>query len=204
MLGVPTEQTTDLWIVLHGYGQLAATFAESAEWPLAPHRVYLFPEALQRFYDASPGSTHADAPVGANWMTRDAREDDIADNIAYLDAVLHTARADAAHAAHTVFGFSQGAATAARWAEVLVRRGTPPARLVVWGGVLPPDVDLGPDAPLRRIPVHVVIGIRDRWATPARVESERARLAAASFPITLLEFAGGHRLDDGMLRTLVG
>ena len=46
------RDTTDVWIALHGYAQLAPAFAATAHWPEAPHRAYVFPEALQRFYDS--------------------------------------------------------------------------------------------------------------------------------------------------------
>jgi predicted esterase len=204
VIGVIEAATTDVWIVLHGYGQLAVTFAASAEWPVAPHRAFVFPEALQRFYDVAPGASHADAPVGATWMTREARTEDIADNHAYLDAVTRDIATRAPQAQFTVFGFSQGAATAARWTEQRARSGTPPARLVIWGSAFPPDVDLGPDAPLRKVPVQIVVGTRDRWITPEREAGERGRRAQAGFEAAEYKYEGGHRLDNAMLRVIAG
>lgn len=202
IVGSLSAATTDAWIVLHGYGHLAAAFAASAEWPVAPHRVFVFPEALQRFYDAAPGSSHADAPVGATWMTREARADDIADNNAYLDAVARDVAVRAPNATITPLGFSQGGATAARWADHRIRAATPPARLIIWGAALPPDVDLGPAAPLRKVLVQIVVGTRDKWVTPQRVASEQKRLNDAEFPATVYTYEGGHRLDDNMLKVL--
>ena len=204
LLGELVPATTDVWIVLHGYGQLAATLAASAHWPVGPHRAFVFPEALQRFYDADSASSHSNAPVGASWMTREARDDDIADNHAYLDAVLERVLTAAPLAKVTAFGFSQGTATITRWTERRVLANDPPVRLVLWGGALPPDVDLGPSAPLRAVPVTIVHGTRDHWATPERVRAERERLASARFPVTLHQFDGGHRLDDATLAAIVG
>jgi predicted esterase len=204
VIGPLAPATTDVWIVLHGYGQLAETFAASAHWPAAPHRAFVFPEALQRFYDADSAGSHAAAPVGASWMTREAREDDIADNHAYLDAVLRDALMAAPSAKLTAFGFSQGTATITRWTVRRILAGAPPARLVLWGGALPADVDLGPAAPLRAVPVTLVHGTRDHWATPERVRAERERLTGSGFPVTLHQFEGGHRLDDTMLATIAG
>lgn len=132
-------------------------------------------------------------------MTREAREDDIADNLAYLDALLARVRADAPNAAFVVLGFSQGAATATRWAAARAAAGDPPSRLILWAGVVPPDVDLGPNAPLRRVPIRIVFGTHDHYAPSERIAAERARFQVAGFPASVERFEGGHRLDDATL-----
>ena len=77
------------------------------------------PEALSRFYDGDmQARMHRDAKVGASWMTREDRLSEIADYIAYLDAVHESILARLGGARRlpvTVLGFSQGGATAARW-----------------------------------------------------------------------------------------
>jgi predicted esterase len=132
-------------------------------------------------------------------MTREARADDIGDNHAYLDAVAGAVRAAAPSARFTVLGFSQGGATASRWAAERAAAGDPPRRLIMWGSVLAPDVDLGPSAALRGVPVTMVVGAPDIWATPERLKAERERLATASFPVTVETFEGGHRMDNDTL-----
>jgi predicted esterase len=200
-LGVLGPATADVWIVLHGYGQLAATFAATATWPMNPHRAFVFPEAMQRFYHASRPNRHAEAAVGASWMTREAREDDIADNHAYLDVLWTAVRTHAPNAALTAFGFSQGGHTAARWAALRAVAGET-LRLVLWGSVLPAELALDASAPLRRVDTTLVYGTTDAWISAERLEGERARLAAAGFPASVRTFDGGHRLDDGILSEL--
>ena len=78
LIGALTADTRDIWFSLHGYGQLAADFAAFTRWPSNQATAFVFPEALQRFYIAEPNTSHANAPVGASWMSRDARLDDIA------------------------------------------------------------------------------------------------------------------------------
>lgn len=204
VLGDVTHATTDVWIALHGYAQLATSFAESARWPRALDRAFIFPEALQRFYDSDfrkPGANQ-EAPVVASWMTREAREHDIADNHAYLDMVWSEVRAIAPRATLTVFGFSQGGATAARWSAARAAAGDPPRRLILWGSTIAPELDLAVGAPLSRMKVVLVRGTADRWATPARVAEELARLDAAGFVYELVSYDGGHRLDDAALARL--
>lgn len=198
-IGSLDETTSGIWIVLHGYGQLAAEFAGSAQWSPRPRTSIVFPEALQRFYAGPPDSPHATAPVGASWMTRDARLDDIADNHAYLDTLVAALLEHAPNATFGVLGFSQGAATAARWAAERAARGEPLRALVLWGALCPPDVDLSPKAPLGVTALRYVCGRKDRWVTAERLEGEWKRLAAAGRAYEVTTFDGGHRLDNASL-----
>jgi dienelactone hydrolase len=88
------------------------------------------PEALSRFYvDRGEPAAGTPARVGATWMTREDREAEIADYVRYLDRALDAAagRPGAAAPALGVLGFSQGAATACRWAAHRHRLGRPAA-----------------------------------------------------------------------------
>ena len=204
LIGALSPATREVWMALHGYAQLAAAFAAGARWPVSPARAFVFPEALQRFYAASTTEPLANrtAPVVASWMTRDARDDDIADNHEYLDALWSAVRVRAPNADLVSFGFSQGGATAARWSAARAAAGVPPAWLVLWGSGLPEEVDLAAHAPFRSVPVTFVVGDRDPWVTPKRVAAERARFASAAFPVDVRVFSGGHRLDDDILAEL--
>jgi alpha-beta hydrolase superfamily lysophospholipase len=139
------------------------------------------PEALSRFYvDRGEPAAGTPARVGATWMTREDRDAEIADYLGYLDQALEAATAavpggapgggGAGVAALGVLGFSQGAATACRWAAHRRRRGLPaPDALVLWGGALPHDLDLaGADGgALRALRLTLVVGDADEFATPA-------------------------------------
>ncbi len=190
----------ELWIVLHGYGQLATDFAGTLGAIDDGRRLIVAPEALSRYYDTQAEVSvkgHREARVGASWMTREAREDEIADYVSWLQqAYEEHARALAADVPVTVLGFSQGATAASRW----VAAGRVPAtRLVCWGGAIAPELDLGERSPLRRTRTFVVLGDRDKFISAAAIGAERGRLAAAGFPYEFISFAGGHRLDDALL-----
>ena len=194
------------WIALHGYGQLAAEFLAGCGALDDGRRLVVAPEALSRFYDTSatsPTSAHTAARVGATWMTREDREHEIADYVGYLDRLLALLGEGVGHVPSVhILAFSQATATAVRW---VTRGSVRPVRLVLWGGVVPPEADLAaPDSPLRRTRVQLVVGTRDVWATPERVGAERARLDAADFPYEAISFVGGHRLDDATLATIAG
>jgi predicted esterase len=195
----------ELWYVLHGYAMRAVPFLEGFRAIADGTRLLVAPEALSRFYDGtlSPRA-HENAPVVASWMTRDERDSEIADYLAYLDTVhaTITSRLGGARLTVTVFGFSQGGATAARW---VASGHCPAARLVLWGSAMAPELDIAtPGSPLRRPETVFVVGSSDGYITPKIVAGEAERLRAAQFPFRQLSFDGGHRLDDGVLRQLTG
>ncbi|MGH9258722.1 MAG: alpha/beta hydrolase, partial [Acidimicrobiales bacterium] len=101
-----------------------------------------------------------------------------------------------------VLGFSQGTATACRWSAL----GTAHVhRLVLWGGEVPPDLDLGAArgrlAPLEPV---LVAGSRDELITPKIRARDEERLRAAAIPFRVVSFDGGHELNDAVLRQLAG
>lgn len=183
------EAATEAWMVLHGYGQLAGRFVRRFERIAGPGRLVVGPEALSRFYRQGGVGI-----VGASWMTREDREAEIRDYLEYLGQVRATVIPPVPL---TLLGFSQGVATAARWAA----SGTAaPKRLVCWGGLLPEDV---PAAGLSAFPVTFVAGDRDEWAPPDRVEAQAVALRAAGVSVEVVPFDGGHELNPEVLLTLV-
>ncbi len=195
VLGNPAAP--EVWVALHGYGQLAATFAPSFVPLAGPARCVILPEAPARFYlDA------AHQRVGASWMAREyltpeahaaeARRAEVASLCAYLDAtVAHVAPGRPV----SVLGFSQGAHVAARWAAL---GQTPAQRLVLWGVPFPDDLD--PSAHRERLAgFTLVAGDADPLVTPARLDPSLARLDAAGLPYRLERYAGAHVLDPAVL-----
>ncbi len=186
----------ELWIVLHGYAQTASEMLTACA-PLAREdRLLVAPEALSRFYRR--GSS---GPIGASWMTREAREREIADYVAYLDDVGRWIRRElGCDLAPTVLGFSQGVATAWRWTALGSVR---PQRLIACGAGIPPDLDL---AAVREKLAHMgldfVRGVDDGYHTAEWAERDRTRLAALELGCQLHEFAGGHELPPDLLRAL--
>ena len=202
MRGTGTCTARELWVVLHGYGQLAERFARHFA-PVAAGRLVVAPEALSRFYLGESPSHGPDARVGATWMTREDRLAEIADYVRYLDLLVADVRSTMSmpEAPLDVLAFSQGTATACRW----LQQGSAVARrLVLWGGGVPPDLDLATDGGfLRRTTLTLVHGTTDEYATAAVVAEQEARLRAHAVPYVALTFDGGHRLDADTLRALI-
>jgi predicted esterase len=204
LLGDPAGPVEEVWMVCHGYGQLASYFLRHFRPVEAPHRLIVAPEGLSRFYLENDTGDHY--RVGASWMTREARLAEIDDYVRLLDAVYTDVltRAGTPTAHLTALGFSQGGATVTRWLAQSLMLGDPPAeRLVLWGSGLPHDLDLETHGDwLRRVDLTLVAGEEDEYATPERLAEQEAVLRAASLPWETHRFAGGHHLDADLLRLL--
>jgi predicted esterase len=187
----------ELWFALHGFGQLAGEFAQYFADLADGQRLVIAPEALNRYYAASASVPASERPVGATWMTREDRENEIRDYVRYLD-LLHDEVSKRHPRAHTVVvGFSQGGATAARWAQ-LGRSHI--ARLILWGATVPPDADLsaGPAA-FCGARLTFVIGRRDHYIPAPSLDAEQARLTAAGVPFEVVQYEGGHSIKRSVL-----
>jgi predicted esterase len=193
----------ELWIVLHGYGELAAPFLENFRGIDDGTRLIVAPEALSRHYVGRlEDRIGKEVPIGASWMTKEARDDEIHDYLTYLNG-LHAhllTQLNGATPAVTVLGFSQGGATSARW---VASGSVPVARHILWGCAMPPELDIaGAATELRKTETTLVVGSRDRFLTPDVVARERERLDAVHFPYIFETFEGGHRLDTKTLGRL--
>jgi predicted esterase len=195
----PSPAVTELWYILHGQSMRAAAFLESARVLESPSRLLIAPEALSRHYEGEI-STSRNATVGATWMTREERESEIRDYVAYLDDLhaLMTERFAGSPPPVTILGFSQGGATGVRWAAFGKVR---IARLIVWASSLPPDVNYSDLLSRHQNPgVTYVAGTRDIYIPPKVLTAQHAILSDANVPFEAHSFEGGHRLDDGVLK----
>jgi len=203
-LGDAGPATRDVWFVLHGHGQLARFFLRSFAAVAHAARLIVAPEALNRFYHENAAAHGPDARVGATWMTREDRLAEITDYVAYLDRLYERVMGalPAAEVRVTALGFSQGVATAGRWA---CRGRSRLDRLVLWAGALPAELSGESDrAALARLAVVRVLGTRDPFATPDTIAGDDARFRALGVDAPLLRFDGGHEIPAGTLSELAG
>lgn len=185
-----------IWYGFHGYGQLARSLARDL-LPLAAAHHVVAPEGLSRFYTRG-----GDGRVGASWMTRDDRTSEIGDYVRYLDLV-HAHVAAPPDVPVRLLGFSQGAATACRWAAY--GASDPPERVVLWGGDVPPDLDWDRVAArLRAMRFTLVAGIADPYMPDDAVRQSAGRLEEHGVPVEVIRFEGGHHLAPEVLATLAG
>lgn len=198
--GFPRE----LWVVCHGYGQLASRFIEQFSALDDGTRLIVAPEGLSRFYlDPIPERRDQREPrVGATWMTREDRTAEIADQLTYLDLVAQEVRHHLSGASPrlVVFGFSQGTATVCRWLAASELRAD---HLVLWSGGIPPEFDLPAwAAHLRGASITLVAGDADTMVPAEAVAREAERLSSAGVPFHAHRFGGGHRVESEALVSL--
>jgi dienelactone hydrolase len=182
-----------VWFVCHGYSQLVREFIRYFSVLDDGTRLVVAPEALSRFYLES-----TEGKVGASWMTKEDRLEEINDYVQYLDLLYEhiSTQVDLTGTTVHVLGFSQGVATATRW----ISRGTVRAeQLVFWAGALPPELDDRAWERIRESQVTIVYGSRDEYVTPRIADEQRARLQFHDVHFEEIVFEGEHRMD---LKTL--
>ena len=189
-------ETPVIWIVFHGYGQLATNMITNFH-TLADHEHYIIaPEGLSRFYwDGMTGQP------GASWMTKEERLHEIEDYTNYLSKLFHQLHKEfPSNAQINVLGFSQGVATATRW---LAHEQLSVARLIIWAGEMPHDVDYGALAPhLSDTEIYMVLGLRDPFITTDQMEQQKRFAANYLSSVETINFDGTHRLDEDTLLRL--
>ncbi len=184
----------------HGYAQTAGDIMQElnripgvADWT----RVSI--QALNRFY------IRGDSQVVASWMTREDRDQAIADNIAYVDSVIEQLRTRAPQHESTgaperqstralVFvGFSQGAAMAYRAALMGAH---PAAAIIALAGDIPPE--LKTEAATRHPWPKVLIGVgkSEQWYSGAKLDEDLAFLSARRIDHAVVRFEGGHEWTE--------
>ena len=202
VVGQPSEHTREIWVVCHGYGQLADQFASVFEPLVDDARVVVAPEALSRFYLDEPAKRHGpDSPVGASWMTREDRLSEISDYVAFLDSVADALRSETRPDVRiTALGFSQAVATACRWAALGRTR---LHRIILWGGAIAADLPTDRGAQVfQGASVVMVAGGHDTVVPVKFMQGERRKLQERGLTVELLEYDGGHALNSEALRRL--
>ena len=205
-IGASPEHARRVWFALHGYGQLAARFLRPFAGIVPADTLVVAPEGLSRFYLELPrvDGSHLQR-VGATWMTREARELDISDTMAWLDVVYHDVMAASvargSPAVCGLLGFSQGVVMASRWAAV---GAVEPASFVAWAGSLASDVQHERFATrIARARVTLVAGDDDRFVTPAARETVLRSMRGYHADVREVSFPGEHALDPGVLTMLL-
>ena len=169
----------------HGYMQGATELLDELErLPGSAAWLLVSVQGLHRFYDRGLQT------VVASWMTKQDRELAIADNVAYVDAVVDAVRAAHPFERLVFLGFSQGASMASRAAA---HAGERCHALVMLGGDIAPEVRNG-DA---RLPRTVIgRGTRDTFYSDEHFAKDRETLEERGALAAAIEFNGGHEFTD--------
>lgn len=193
-----SDNTTSVWIVCHGYGQLAQYFIRNFEVLNDGKTFVVAPEALNRFYlEGFSGR------VGANWMTSEERDSEIEDYIDYLELLHQDIKKNAKHKdiKINVLGFSQGVAAVCRW---VLKKNVGFEKLVLWAGIFPPDLNtdfsFSIDA-LKEKSVIIVYGDKDPFLKEEH-KNEMSEFIKIKPDIKMISFDGGHDIDPDTLKII--
>lgn len=182
------ENPKHLVYVLHGYGQLVEYFSQKFSGIPQEDVLFVFPEGRHRFYLRG-----ASGRVGASWMTKEWREEDIRLNILSLDLLHAEILKNYSPEKISVIGFSQGGATAARW---LSRGKISCDHFISWASVYPPDLAVEDHTKLSKRSTFV-LGTEDEFFPKDEqellIENYRSR------GITIVRFEGTHDIDKKTL-----
>jgi predicted esterase len=78
-----------------------------------------------------------------------------------------------------------------------------PDRVVLWAGLLPPELTAHDASKLsRRAPLTVVLGRQDDFAKPDLIAAQEARLKELGVPHEIIRFEGGHEIVPDALWSL--
>lgn len=188
LVHTPTAEAVGTLCGFHGYKENADIHMAALRRIAADrHWRLISVQALNRFYSKG-------GDVVANWMTRQDREHAIADNVAYVAAVLSEIAEESGAGRPLVYaGFSQGAAMAYRAAAFA---GRPCDGLIVLAGDVPPDV-----APVAAQLPKILLGrgTTDEWYTAEKAGRDREVLGAAGADVVEHVFEGGHDWHDAFV-----
>ncbi len=184
------DHSDKILFVLHGYGQLPQFFIRKFQSLVDKGYFVVAPEGPHRFYlEGTSGR------VGASWMTKEARLDDIEDNLMYLKKLVESFVKIKEFKKISLLGFSQGGATATRFYE---KHHTYFDLCVLWASVFPNDV------PFQNLSnysgFHFVVGMEDPYFTKESIDEYISLYQ--SYGIKTHTFQGKHNINDELLNQL--
>lgn len=180
-----------LWLVCHGYGQLASRFIKKFKELDMNRSLVVAPEGLSHFYlEGLSGN------VGASWMTKHDREQEIENQFSFLETLMLSKVRTLHPKRLTLLGFSQGGATICRWAaktELVFDD------LYLWATIFPPDMDAGfMEKTLQGKNVKIFYGTEDPFIKDEHIE--RAEKYLGEVPdLEIVSFEGDHRVVPKVL-----
>ena len=194
-IGKANSSIKKVWMVFHGYAMLSEFFIKKFEILNDGETLIIAPEALNRFYISENFSR-----VGASWMTKLERENDIIENNQYIESLFQKIVKDIGHSNFqlNVLGFSQGSATACRW---IFSTNTKSNNFVVWAGDIPIDsLTVENRSKWNSLNTFLVFGTKDPLITTDLSLKFQKRISEYKLNFNLVEYDGDHRIFPKVLK----
>tara|TARA_B100001939_G_scaffold266353_1_gene233718 strand:- start:155 stop:805 length:651 start_codon:yes stop_codon:yes gene_type:complete len=193
-LGKVSEQTKTIWFVFHGYGMLSQYFIKKFKSLKNDQTVVISPEGLSRFYIGEKYDR-----VGASWITKVDRLDEINDNINYLNSLFEstTKNINLNSINVHVLGFSQGGATACRW---ILNSNIKINSLGLWGADIPIDcLSKNNREKWNQFKTTVIVGKKDEFISEENKKKFAKLLNSYNLNYELIEYDGTHKIIEEVL-----
>ena len=196
-LGKCSKKINSVWIVLHGYGMLSEYFVKKFECIIDETTLVIAPEATNRFYLANNYKR-----VGASWMTKLDREQEISDNILFLDKLFSIIKKDIGHDNFKLntLGFSQGGPALVRW---LMSNKLNTNSLILWGSDIPKDSLVTENkSRWNSINLKIVIGKNDEYINEEKKQEFVGVVKSYGLKYDLIEYEGSHKIIEEELKKI--
>lgn len=193
-IGSPGPHIKNLWIVCHGYGQLASRIIQKFTELDDGETLIIAPEGLSRFY--WQGVT---GHVAASWMTKMDRLEEISDYTRFIKKIYdqYTRELSEQVKIH-LFGFSQGCATQCRW---IMREFPKFDTLILWAGRLPEDLDYTPYTEyFASKDIYFIYGTEDQFLKQEFVDWQEGFAKEQRISYQTIVFKGKHVIDRKVLK----
>ncbi len=179
-----------IWFVLHGYGMLAEYFIKKFDGIIDDETCVIAPEGLSKFYTQG-----FNGRVGATWMTKQDRTEEITDYINYLNALYQEIvnTNNEGHVKINLLGFSQGGATVSRWAAA---EKVSFNNLILWSSAFPEDISF---KTLMKKNCFVLVGNKDEFASEKNILRQKERLKNSDLNVKMIDFEGPHDIPTTVL-----
>lgn len=195
-IGEANKNITRLVIACHGQGQRSKFFVRRFDVLDDGKTLVLAPEALSKYY-----LKNFTGDVGASWMTKEDRLDEIADYANYLQQLYDKyVPLLNENVEITLLGFSQGGATIFRW---MMEKFPVVHRLILFSGMVPEDLDYKPYLDYFNSKKLIwIYGTSDHFLTEKRLEFHYKVLAQNKLAYEEITFDGGHEMRREELKKL--
>ena len=196
-IGKCSKKINNVWIVLHGYGMLSEYFVKKFECIIDETTLVIAPEATNRFYLGNNYNR-----VGASWMTKLDREQEISDNILFLDKLFSIIKKDIGHDNFKLntLGFSQGGPALVRW---LMSNKLNTNSLILWGSDIPKDSLVTENkSRWNSIKLKIVIGKNDEYINEEKKQEFVGVVKLYGLKYELIEYEGSHKIVEEELKKI--
>ena len=152
-----TDNTENIWIVFHGYGQLSKYFIRRFDVLDSDKNYIIAPQGLSKFYVDEDYKN-----VGASWLTKEDRGSDLLNQQKYLIKLMDELKLkiDFSKIKINFFGFSQGVSALTR---LLMNYNMKVNNIIIWAGWVPDEFfNINKDI-LKNTNLFFVVGNEDKY-----------------------------------------